>query len=439
MKIQFKISRFKLNLDPKAFNAMISVKACKPLYSHLLRIVKVMVGNLTANWVKLTIVLMRRQYRIIQSQGLYGLVKYQKACCVMIQQSIGGHIESDLTSLGPRVSRTNGGLPRILPSTIRSRIKSGDILAIKWSLTLLSLYRCIIIKSEPKLKTISSERKGSLQMENRIKDYIPHFWAAFAPKSLGLESLEAPTPFPMMTSSPNSESALGELSTHPASILRSRLALWRYPHLIQALGAMKDLLPKSPAFDSIWLWSTRYLQSVMGFASIFFPKGNTVEFYKMFDILMRPSKLNFVGKIGMKQEAAGKVRIFAMVDPFTQWLLKPLHSYLFSLLKQQSDIDGTFNQGKPLTRIPFGVAPLYSFDLSAATDRLPVSLQEAILSHKFGEVYAALWKVLLVHRDYLLPGKEQKSISYVVGQPMGALSSWAMLAFTHHFIVQVAA
>lgn len=29
-------------------------------------------------------------------------------------------------------------------------------------------------------------------------------------------------------------------------------------------------------------------------------------------------------------------------------------------------------------------------------------------------------------------------LTYTVGQPMGALSSWAMLATTHHFIVQIA-
>jgi len=31
------------------------------------------------------------------------------------------------------------------------------------------------------------------------------------------------------------------------------------------------------------------------------------------------------------------------------------------------------------------------------------------------------------------------SYRYAVGQPMGALSSWAMLAITHHFLVQLAA
>lgn len=37
------------------------------------------------------------------------------------------------------------------------------------------------------------------------------------------------------------------------------------------------------------------------------------------------------------------------------------------------------------------------------------------------------------HREYV------PSVRYTVGQPMGALSSWAMLAITHHFIVQSAA
>jgi hypothetical protein len=35
--------------------------------------------------------------------------------------------------------------------------------------------------------------------------------------------------------------------------------------------------------------------------------------------------------------------------------------------------------------------------------------------------------------------KIPKSLTYAVGQPMGALSSWALLALTHHFIIQFAA
>lgn len=149
--------------------------------------------------------------------------------------------------------------------------------------------------------------------------------------------------------------------------------------------------------------------------------------------------MHWVGKLGLKQEAAGKVRVFAMVDPFTQWMLRPLHRHLFQILKKRPYIDGTFNQMKPLQRVPFGKAPIYSFDLSAATDRLPITLQSRLLTHRFGALFGALWTVLLVHRDYLIPNTKGKAVSYAVGQPMGALSSWAMLAITHHFIVQAAA
>jgi len=45
-------------------------------------------------------------------------------------------------------------------------------------------------------------------------------------------------------------------------------------------------------------------------------------------------------------------------------------------------MDGTFNQLKPvyrLLRMP-GIRSYFSLDLSAATDRLPISIQKLILS-----------------------------------------------------------
>jgi len=56
-----------------------------------------------------------------------------------------------------------------------------------------------------------------------------------------------------------------------------------------------------------------------------------------------------------------------------------------------------------------------------------------------------LWKELLVGRDYILASKNSQfegsngAYRYSVGQPMGCLSSWGMLALSHHMIVQVAA
>jgi hypothetical protein len=56
--------------------------------------------------------------------------------------------------------------------------------------------------------------------------------------------------------------------------------------------------------------------------------------------------------------------------------------------------DGTFDQLKPLKRL-IELAnrerlPLYSFDLSSATDRLPVSIQVELLKFLIGEKLALL-------------------------------------------------
>ena len=57
-----------------------------------------------------------------------------------------------------------------------------------------------------------------------------------------------------------------------------------------------------------------------------------------------------LGRLGLKEEAAGKVRVFAMVDPFTNWLLKPLHKMIFRYLAN-IDQDGTFDQVAPVNRL----------------------------------------------------------------------------------------
>jgi hypothetical protein len=142
-----------------------------------------------------------------------------------------------------------------------------------------------------------------------------------------------------------------------------------------------------------------------------------------------------------------------MVDIWTQSALKPLHDYLFSFLKSVPN-DGTFDQHASVKRCfekSKAANQSFGYDLSAATDRLPISLQVSVLSSLLGQDYANAWKELLVDRDYYLfsgkleeinsmdPGTGVSILRYAVGQPMGALSSWAMLAVTHHLLTQLAA
>jgi hypothetical protein len=142
---------------------------------------------------------------------------------------------------------------------------------------------------------------------------------------------------------------------------------------------------------------------------------------KVFDSIKKKKPLT-LGALALKNEAAGKVRVFAIVDAWTQSLLKPLHNLLFEILKNIPQ-DGTFDQYAPLRLLVSKKLPyLGSFDLSAATDRLPIDLQVDILSSLFNRELAENWKNLLIGRKYYL-SKTKESYTYSVGQPMGALSS----------------
>lgn len=85
-----------------------------------------------------------------------------------------------------------------------------------------------------------------------------------------------------------------------------------------------------------------------GFAPLPTRKGSTpASKHEFYEFLF---KSNFLGKLGFKNEPAGKVRVFAMVVPWVQYSLKPLHLLLFKILSKIEQ-DGTFNQIRPIERL----------------------------------------------------------------------------------------
>ena len=97
-----------------------------------------------------------------------------------------------------------------------------------------------------------------------------------------------------------------------------------------------------------------------------------------------------IGQLSTKKEAAGKIRVFAMVDIWTQSALKPLHDYLFSFLRSLPN-DGTFDQHASVKRCMEKSKvsnQSFGYDLSAATDRLPIAIQVSILSQFFTKEFA---------------------------------------------------
>jgi len=132
-----------------------------------------------------------------------------------------------------------------------------------------------------------------------------------------------------------------------------------------------------------------------------------------------------------------KTRVIAIGDYTTQYVLSPLHSWAFNVLRRVTS-DYTFDHTKgfrALSEFTRDKSYVACFDLSNATDALPVTLSECVLAEVCpnGQVIAPLWRRVLTEIPF------EKGY-YRVGQPMGLMSSWSVgLALTHHFIVWIAA
>lgn len=95
-----------------------------------------------------------------------------------------------------------------------------------------------------------------------------------------------------------------------------------------------------------------------------------------------------LGSLSIKEEAAGKARVFAISDGWTQSLFSGLHDTIFEVLKKIPQ-DGTFDQAAPVNLLKAELSQsedqrVFSYDLTAATDRLPIDLQVDILSRIVG-------------------------------------------------------
>lgn len=72
--------------------------------------------------------------------------------------------------------------------------------------------------------------------------------------------------------------------------------------------------------------------------------------------------------------------------------MAPIHKFIFSILRELAHVDGTFDQLKPIERLQAIYTKckkftIYSIDLSAATDRLPIAIQVVLLEELLSLIY----------------------------------------------------
>jgi len=494
---------FNFGLIPnfEGFSGWRLVKRSHALRALFLRVAPLAIRRLVPYWAKAVHNVVKSMIWVSKTQGGTGLVKYLKVLSVITQQAAGGYKVQDISSLGCRVARTAGGLPRVIAKAHRKAIKEGCTATLRMYLTMFGLYRVIEIPGKLKLHTITAlslYRQGDYGVHSR---FIPWFWAKLATRVLGRKSKHRLIPLhavreilkyygeecnmptlrpdrilPISTVGPNSggvwsfgpdplwlkldEKAQHRKETHGDGI-GFILGLWRglrpsEVQLKERLDKRWEGMRSSSVGNLFWstaIWMNHDLLPVLiewvktfdvRVVKDLFKAGYTVRFAQL--VSGWTDGQSGLGKLAFLDEAAGKVRVVAMVDVVTQSILRPLHDWIFQVIKELP-MDGTFDQTRPIDILNrMGHKDIYSYDLSSATDRLPLALQEGLLGWFLGEKVARLWATLLVGRSYSVHpktasdrGLKQTSYHYACGQPMGAYSSWAMLALTHHFCVQLSA
>jgi hypothetical protein len=128
-----------------------------------------------------------------------------------------------------------------------------------------------------------------------------------------------------------------------------------------------------------------------------------------------------IARLTAVYNTAGKARVIGITNYWTQVALFPLHREIFNFL-EGVPTDGTYNQLKPVKALVDNGEQYFSYDLSAATDRLPRDIQEDVLSLFIGRSLSSIW-AQLVDMPFGLSKTGTEEIRYAVGQPMGAYSS----------------
>lgn len=279
-------------------------------------------------------------------------------------------------------------LPRIITRGLRESIVNGNHLSIQYALTLLGMGRMIMGGKPVDLSPISDKWTG----HDPVTDYeIVHFW-----KRLGKPSLQG-----------GSGSFHWSLKSGPNG-----------PALFYSLVDLEVIIHKPALKQALAYWFNPECQEIFA--------DWLDNFYERIPSLIKVLKLKYkkklkLRKLSVKEDRESKMRVFAILDWWSQSALKGLHHSLYKLLRKLPT-DCTFDQGKHL----FKMASLktnskfYSFDLSNATDRFPLVLQKRLLVKLAGQEAADHWETIMVSEKFHYQGKSYK---YEVGQPMGAHSS----------------
>nr|UJQ92545.1 MAG: putative RNA-dependent RNA polymerase [Mitoviridae sp.] len=396
---------------------------------------------------------------LLENNGQMAAVKFLKISLFALYSYVSGNPLKATINLGHGI-RLRNGLPAVWNKDLRDRIRRGDLPAIRLMASLLNLYRALDAP-HPDFDVASIKAPHPDLSQNVIFNEYQKFCQEVFPTLLRKET-DGYKPF-------RYQSALGLLirkagpnlnGPSMAGITLDAQAWFTQPvnHALEWFKLHKDTKAVNLLHEIVTdsHWETEKWPVDRGSLRTFLwgsgagrtpVKWDTTSACTSFNDELEGVKGPILGRLHAIDEPAGKVRIVAICDYFTQVACKPIHDHLFQILSKISS-DATFDQtGRVESYFQKGLSPHWSFDLKTATDSIPLALYRACLTPLLraeGEDASAaavrtdLWAKLLTDRDFLLPDASGL-IRYGTGQPMGALSSWASMAIVHHSLVQFAA
>jgi hypothetical protein len=197
---------------------------------------------------------------------------YLKECLRLIQKFISG--DRQKCSVGIKLGITHG-LPSILPKELRSHIRNCDSVEVRAILGIISIFRVLRCAPKLKLSTITEKFSGIYTMFNpmEVKVVLSNFpkFELIKPRFLMLQK-----------AGPNKNpSAIG--------LPLDAYAFYRNPKMLSTYLALAELI------------NGKELASML---------SQEISFVKNWYPLKEP----ILAKLGFIEEAAGKVRVVAIVD-----------------------------------------------------------------------------------------------------------------------------
>jgi hypothetical protein len=306
-------------------------------------------------------VFFQRVDKIHFTRGKPGVSIYLKECTRVLLKFLSG----DPSKVS--IIKLREGLPLILPGILRKRIKAGDLLAIRVALTLFGFARVVFHDGPIKFQTVTDPSSwGVPKTPLREKKLQREIVSALS--GLKVRPYTVPVEEPTILHRSNRMGPNGHsvLAAHWDALVLKESGLWQsFTDLARALGVPTQVqkVTTLAQLSKDWL-------AIRPSFSRFTPEHQFV-----------------LGRFGVKDEAGGKKRLFAISDYFTQSVCKPLHQYLMEILRKLP-MDGTWDQGRASDRVRQWTSDqtrkLFCYDLSAATDRFPAEFTVLVLGNLIG-------------------------------------------------------